>query len=161
MQQTRRILDQIPVIWRDGGDIVSNVCVSDRSVFGRKEAAPELRPSHYGETQQNQPEASHHQRQPALILATQHAARVIAMAGRHIPQIADAEVESVGVGWRPLPLDGLPVVGHVPDMPGIYLASMHSGVTLAPIIGHLAAMEILDNARVDLLSDFRVERFLA
>ena len=46
-------------------------------------------------------------------------------------------------------------------MPGIYLASMHSGVTLAPIVGHLAAMEILDNARVDLLSDFRVERFLA
>ena len=98
---------------------------------------------------------------PSTELATQHAARVIAMAGRHIPQIADAEIESVGVGWRPLPLDGLPVVGHVPDMPGIYLASMHSGVTLAPIIGHLAAMEILDNARVDLLSDFRVERFLA
>ena len=98
---------------------------------------------------------------PSTELATQHAARVIAMAGRHIPQIADAEVESVGVGWRPLPLDGLPVVGHVPDMPGIYLASMHSGVTLAPIVGHLAAMEILDNARVDLLSDFRVERFLA
>lgn len=98
---------------------------------------------------------------PSTELATQHAARVIAMAGRHIPQIADAEIESVGVGWRPLPLDGLPVVGHVPDMPGIYLASMHSGVTLAPIVGHLAAMEILDNARVDLLSDFRVERFLA
>jgi glycine/D-amino acid oxidase-like deaminating enzyme len=98
---------------------------------------------------------------PSTELATQHAARVIAMASRHIPQIADAEIESVGVGWRPLPLDGLPVVGHVPDMPGIYLASMHSGVTLAPIVGHLAAMEILDNARVDLLSDFRVERFLA
>jgi glycine/D-amino acid oxidase-like deaminating enzyme len=36
---------------------------------------------------------------------------------------------------------------------------MHSGATLAPIIGHLAAMEILDSVRVDLLSDFRYERF--
>jgi glycine/D-amino acid oxidase-like deaminating enzyme len=97
---------------------------------------------------------------PSADLAAQHATRVIGTASRYVPQILDAEVEKVGVGWRPLPLDGLPVVGHVPDMPGIYLASMHSGVTLAPIIGHLAAMEILDGARVDLLSDFRVERFL-
>jgi glycine/D-amino acid oxidase-like deaminating enzyme len=35
---------------------------------------------------------------------------------------------------------------------------MHSGVTLAPIIGHLAAMEILDGVRVDALADFRLER---
>jgi len=90
----------------------------------------------------------------------QHATRVIATASRYLPQLAQAEVESVGVGWRPLPLDGLPIVGHVPDMPRIYLASMHSGVTLAPIIGHLAALEILDGVRVDLLADFRLERLL-
>jgi glycine/D-amino acid oxidase-like deaminating enzyme len=35
----------------------------------------------------------------------------------------------------------------------------HSGVTLAPIIGELAAIELLDDARVDLLAPFRLERF--
>ena len=45
-------------------------------------------------------------------------------------------------------------------LPVVIFIFMQQGMTLAPIIGHLAAMEILDNARVDLLSDFRVERFL-
>jgi len=96
---------------------------------------------------------------PTTELANEHAARVIDLARRYVPQIADAKVERVGVGWRPLPRDGLPIVGHLKAAPGIYLAAMHSGVTLAPIIGHLAAMEILDGVRVDLLSDFRYDRF--
>ncbi len=97
---------------------------------------------------------------PTAELAADHAERVIDTASRYINSLANAEVESVGVGWRPLPLDGLPTVGHVPDTPRVYLASMHSGVTLAPIIGHFAAMEILDGVRVSPLDDFRVERFL-
>ena len=97
---------------------------------------------------------------PDAELALQHARRVLHAAGRYVPRIAEAEPAHVGVGWRPLPLDGLPVIGHVPDSPRVYLASMHSGVTLAPIVGHLAAMEIIDAVRVDLLDDFRVERFL-
>lgn len=95
---------------------------------------------------------------PSTEVAMEHAERVIAAAGKYVPQFADAEVENVGVGWRPLPLDGLPVIGRPKSLPGIYLASMHSGVTLAPIVGHFAAMEILDGVSVDLLSDFRVER---
>ena len=98
---------------------------------------------------------------PSSELAMQHAKRIIGVAKKYVPKIADAEIESVGVGWRPLPLDGLPVIGRPRNMPGIYLASMHSGVTLAPIVGHLAAMEILDGVSVTLLSDFRVDRFLS
>jgi glycine/D-amino acid oxidase-like deaminating enzyme len=97
---------------------------------------------------------------PTQELADEHAARVIETARRHLPRIGDAKVERVGVGWRPLPLDGLPVVGRLASHQGIYLAAVHSGVTLAPIIGHLAAMEILDGVEVDLLADFRYERFL-
>ncbi len=96
---------------------------------------------------------------PTTELANEHAARVIDAARRYISKISDAKTERVGVGWRPLPLDGLPVVGHPLSVPGIYLAAMHSGVTLAPIVGHLAAMEILDGVRVDLLADFRYEQF--
>jgi glycine/D-amino acid oxidase-like deaminating enzyme len=97
---------------------------------------------------------------PSAELASEHATRVLGVASSYVPQLADARVASVGVGWRPLPKDGLPVVGRIEQAPQLYLAAMHSGVTLAPIIGHLAAMEILDGVRVDLLSDYRYERFL-
>ncbi len=97
---------------------------------------------------------------PTAELASEHAGRILQVASRYVPQLAGAEVASVGVGWRPLPKDGLPVIGHLHKVPQLYLAAMHSGVTLAPIVGHIAAMEILDGLRIDLLSDFRYERFL-
>ena len=53
----------------------------------------------------------------------------------------------------------MPVVGFAPDVPGLYLATMHSGVTLAPAVGRFATAEILDGARVDLLKPYRPERF--
>lgn len=95
---------------------------------------------------------------PSAELAMQHAVRIIDIAKRYVPEFSKAEIESVGVGWRPLPVDGLPIIGRPENAPGIYLASTHSGVTLAPIVGHFAAMEILDGVTVDLLSDFRIER---
>lgn len=96
---------------------------------------------------------------PTDDLANQHAVRILNMAQRVVPQLASAKIEHAGIGWRPMPLDGLPIVGHPKHAPGVYLAVMHSGITLAPIIGHLAAMEILDGVNVELLSDFRFERF--
>ena len=36
---------------------------------------------------------------------------------------------------------------------------MHSGITLGPLVGRLAAMEILDAVQVDPLAPFRLERF--
>ena len=95
---------------------------------------------------------------PGAELAQQHASRVLDTAARYASGLNQAEVERVGVGWRPLPVDGLPVIGHVPALPRVYIAAMHSGVTLAPIVGHLASVEILDRVRVNLLADFRVER---
>jgi glycine/D-amino acid oxidase-like deaminating enzyme len=35
----------------------------------------------------------------------------------------------------------------------------HSGVTLAPLIGQLASIEILDGVRVEALDPYRTERF--
>jgi glycine/D-amino acid oxidase-like deaminating enzyme len=51
------------------------------------------------------------------------------------------------VGHRPSPADGYPVIGRPRGMPGLYVAVMHSGVTLAPIVGELAAREIVDGRR--------------
>jgi glycine/D-amino acid oxidase-like deaminating enzyme len=72
---------------------------------------------------------------------------------------ADLELDFYTVGYRPTPQDGLPIIGTVKDMPGVYLAVTHSGVTLAPIIGLLGAAEIADETDDMSLKPFRLARF--
>jgi glycine/D-amino acid oxidase-like deaminating enzyme len=67
--------------------------------------------------------------------------------------------EQVALAWRPVPGDGLPAVGRV--SPGLWLAVMHSGVTLAPIVAELLAAEILGLQADPLLSSFAPGRFWA
>jgi glycine/D-amino acid oxidase-like deaminating enzyme len=55
-------------------------------------------------------------------------------------------------GIRPMPRDGLPRIGTAPGVGGLYVAAMHSGVTLAPLIAELAVREILDGGRSALLA---------
>jgi glycine/D-amino acid oxidase-like deaminating enzyme len=50
------------------------------------------------------------------------------------------EVGFVTVGNRPTPADSFPAIGRVRD--GLYVTVLHSGVTLAPLVGELAAREI-------------------
>lgn len=69
------------------------------------------------------------------------------------------EKERVTIGLRPIPADGLPAVGFAPNVEGLYIAVMHSGITLAPAVGRFAATEILDGVRVGLLDPFRLDRF--
>ncbi len=76
-----------------------------------------------------------------------------------LPGVNDLAVDRVTVGWRPIPEDGLPIAGFAPGRPNLYLAAMHSGVTLAPAIGRFAAEEILEGARIEALAPFRPERF--
>lgn len=59
---------------------------------------------------------------------------------------------------RPVPEDGLPVVGQGP-VAGLWLAVMHSGATLAPVVAECLAHEILGGPDSPLLSDFRPTRF--
>ena len=68
----------------------------------------------------------------------------------------------VRLAHRPMPADGLPAVGRL--APGLTVAVMHSGMTLAAITGECLAREVLDgpsNATEALLADFRPERFAA
>ena len=59
---------------------------------------------------------------------------------------------------RPVPGDGLPVVGRGP-VEGLWLAVMHSGATLAPVVAECLAAEITGSPDSPLLSDFRPARF--
>ncbi len=69
------------------------------------------------------------------------------------------EFDSFTVGYRPTPADGYPIVGPAPGHPGLYLAVMHSGMTLAPAVGLFAAKEIIDGADEALLAPYRLARF--
>ncbi len=66
---------------------------------------------------------------------------------------------SARVGVRPMPVDGTPIVGPLPGVRGVYLAVMHSGVTLAPVVGHLVAAEILTGRQAVQLAGCRPARF--
>ena len=72
--------------------------------------------------------------------------------------VADVGIEDVRIGWRPLPIDGHPVLGTSPARPDVYLAIMHSGVTLAPIVGQLAAHELTADTPVERLDEYRPDR---
>lgn len=69
------------------------------------------------------------------------------------------ELDFHTIGYRPTPKDGLPILGDIDAAPGLYLAVLHSGVTLAPLVGLLAAEEIVDSKKVPDLSSFRLSRF--
>jgi glycine/D-amino acid oxidase-like deaminating enzyme len=80
-------------------------------------------------------------------------------AARFLPQLKDAQLQNVTLGWRVMPKDEFPIIGFAGRCPNLYLAAMHSGVTLAPLVGQLAATEILDGVPVDLLQPYRLARF--
>lgn len=95
---------------------------------------------------------------PAPTIAAEHATRMLAVATRFAPKLKGAKIADIRIGWRPLPLDGHPVIGASPARPDVYLAIMHSGVTLAPIVGQLATTEILGQEPVERLESFRPGR---
>ena len=57
------------------------------------------------------------------------------------------EVGFFTVGYRPTPADGFPAIGRVGDFDGLYVTVMHSGITLAPLVGEPAAQEIATGKR--------------
>jgi glycine/D-amino acid oxidase-like deaminating enzyme len=69
-----------------------------------------------------------------------------------------AQLESLRVGQRSMPADGHPVCGFLGAGSRIYAMATHSGITLGPLLGRLAAQELLGGEPSDLLADFRPER---
>jgi glycine/D-amino acid oxidase-like deaminating enzyme len=95
---------------------------------------------------------------PSGATANQHAQRLMTLAKKYITNLPEVNVEEVIIGWRPLPLDGHPVIGPSPVDPNAYVAVMHSGVSLAAIVGELVAEELLTGERAPALGPFRADR---
>ena len=64
-----------------------------------------------------------------------------------------------GIGPKPIPGDGDPVLGRVEAVPGLSVAFTHSGATLGLIAGELIASEIINDEPHPLLTEFTVRRF--
>jgi glycine/D-amino acid oxidase-like deaminating enzyme len=84
--------------------------------------------------------------------------KVVIAACTLYPGLRGAVVESVRVGERPIPGDGLPVLGRVAALPNFHFAVSHSGATLCLHAGDLVAAEALGEDRDQALAAFRWER---
>jgi glycine/D-amino acid oxidase-like deaminating enzyme len=80
-------------------------------------------------------------------------------AAQYLPACRDSQLEYMTLGYRVMPKDNYPIVGRFEKYPNLYVAALHSGMTMAPIIGQFASLEILDVAMVDMLAPYRPERF--
>ena len=85
--------------------------------------------------------------------------KLLERAATYLPELGKAKLEAVTLGWRVMPKDEYPILGFAENCPNMYITATHSGVTLAPVIGHFAAVEILDGARVEMLAPYRLSRF--
>jgi len=90
-------------------------------------------------------------RKPAAALFEQVRALIRSNAG--------LALENHTVGYRPIPKDGYPAIGRARGVEGLYVAVMHSGITLSPIVGRFATEEILKGERDPLLGPYGLERF--
>ena len=87
-----------------------------------------------------------------------HGERILGVAREKLRGTKKAKYDRLTLGYRPMPEDGLPVVGFMPGNSSIYIAVMHSGVTLAPIMGRYIAREILSDQPIAELSPYRPGR---
>ena len=85
--------------------------------------------------------------------------RFLKTASEVLPAFEKADVEELTLGWRPLPQDEFPVIGFGASRRDVYVTVMHSGVTLSPLVAHLAAAEILDGIEAEPLAPYRPTRF--
>ena len=63
------------------------------------------------------------------------------------------------LGYRPTPSDGFPIIGRAAGVDGLYVAVMHSGITLAPVVGLFATQELTTGRRDPLLAPYGLVAF--
>ena len=110
------------------------------------------------------PTAANHQRDDSTDLSErldQSADIAMERLRKLIPNV-DLEWAAVSLAQRPVPQDGLPVVGACGPS-GLFTSVMHSGITLAPLVAEILCAEVLDqplsNAQADLIAPYRPDRF--
>lgn len=92
---------------------------------------------------------------------TPEVVRSLLNAVLHIaPGLKDAEIEHQWMGFRPGSPDGMPFIGPVNEMPGLWVASGHyrNGVCLAPGTAHWVSEWMMGNKIPEYLTTFLLGR---
>ena len=97
---------------------------------------------------------------PGVLPTAAEGNKLLSAAEKYLPTLRGAELDFVTLGHRVMPQDGHSIVGSSSRYPNVYVIATHSGMTLAPILGQLATIEVLDGAKIDLLAAFRPQRFV-
>jgi D-amino-acid dehydrogenase len=97
----------------------------------------------------------------AVRVTASGAREVLGEALRVAPGLADFTLHEIRVGLRPATPDGLPILGRVPQLDNVFIATGHgaSGLQLGPYSGALAADLALGKQPELDLAPFAVERF--
>ena len=112
---------------------------------------------------------AHQQSNGQIIIGEQITAPIKENSRNHLKRInkhfknmvrnaSDLNPSEILIGWRPIPRDDLPIIGRFKNK-SVYIAVMHSGISLAAIVGNLVTQEIVDEVDSLLLKDFRPSRF--
>ena len=98
--------------------------------------------------------------------AQARAVALLARARALVPRLGgDAPLEAlaractVRIGVRPVPVDDRTIIGPVPRVRGLYVIATHSGVTLGPYLGRLAAEELTSGEMPAALAPFPLRPF--
>jgi D-amino-acid dehydrogenase len=88
-------------------------------------------------------------------------AEILADALRVAPGLAGAEIREIRVGLRPASRDGLPILGPVPAIANLLLATGHGsvGLQLGPYSGKVVAGMIAHGAAETEIGPFGLARF--
>jgi sarcosine oxidase subunit beta len=76
-----------------------------------------------------------------------------------IPALRSLNIVRIWAGLRPWPIDGLPILGFVPHLKGVLLATGHSGITLAEITGRILTELVLTGKSSIPIEEYSLERF--
>jgi glycine/D-amino acid oxidase-like deaminating enzyme len=81
-----------------------------------------------------------------------HCEELHRIAGVHSRALADAAVVARRACYRPVTVDGVPIIGPIPGAPGAYVATGHGpwGILNAPATGRMVAEMIVDGASTSL-----------
>ena len=90
---------------------------------------------------------------------THWTSQLMKMAQNDFQGLENTYIQELRVSPRPIPSDGLPVIGPIPKIEGAYIAVMHSGVTLAAIVGKTVSEELVEGSPSKLLDFYRADRF--
>lgn len=74
--------------------------------------------------------------------------------------VLDLRLAALTIADRPVPGDGLPCVGPVPGLAGLWMAVLHSGVTLGPLVAEGLAAEMLEGRILPEWAPFRPDRLI-